>query len=47
MDACKEFKEWNGQSEPTARHQKGKIVPKINNVIGKVSNKKPICSSSD
>ena len=47
MDACKEFKEWNGQSEPTARHQKGKIVPKINDVIGKVSNKKPICSSSD
>lgn len=45
MDACKEFEHWNGQSEPTARHQKGKIVPKINDVIGKVSSRKPIISS--
>ena len=47
MDACEEFEHWNGQSEPTVRHQKGKIVPKINDVIGKVSSRKPICISSD
>ena len=47
MDACEEFEHWNGQSEPTVRHQKGKIVPKINDVIGKVSSRKPIGISSD
>ena len=39
MDACDAFKGWNGQSEPTARHQKGKPVPvatKVNEVIGKL-----------
>jgi len=35
MDACDEFKEWDGQSQPTARHQKGKVVPKINELVGK------------
>lgn len=35
MEACDEFKQWDGQSEPTPRHQKGKPVPKINDVIGK------------
>ena len=40
MDACDEFKEWNGQSEPTVRHQRGKAVPmatsaKVSDVIGK------------
>uniref|UniRef100_A0A7M5XK40 Dihydropyrimidine dehydrogenase [NADP(+)] n=1 Tax=Clytia hemisphaerica TaxID=252671 RepID=A0A7M5XK40_9CNID len=38
MDACDAFKGWNGQSEPTVRHQKGKPVPvatKVNEVIGK------------
>lgn len=35
MDACDEFRKWNGQSEPTVRHQKGKPVPKIADVVGK------------
>jgi len=38
MDACDEFKDWNGQSEPTVRHQRGKPVkvsPKVADVIGK------------
>ena len=36
METCEEFKEWNGQSMPTDRHQKGKPVV-IQEVIGKVS----------
>ena len=36
MDACDSFKGWNGQSEPTVRHQKGKPVPKIADIVGKV-----------
>ena len=36
MEACEEFSDWNGQSEPTVRHQKGKPVV-IKDVIGKVS----------
>ncbi|XP_057298871.1 dihydropyrimidine dehydrogenase [NADP(+)]-like [Hydractinia symbiolongicarpus] len=35
MSSCDEFSGWNGQSEPTARHQKGKPVPKINDIVGK------------
>ncbi|XP_065069979.1 dihydropyrimidine dehydrogenase [NADP(+)]-like [Rhopilema esculentum] len=34
MEACEEFKEWNGQSMPTERHQKGKPVV-VKEVIGK------------
>lgn len=37
MESCKEFEDWNGQSAPTDRHQKGKPVPKISDVIGKVT----------
>eukprot|EP00112_Aurelia_sp_Birch-Aquarium-sp1_P025242 Seg830.2 transcript_id=Seg830.2/GoldUCD/mRNA.D3Y31 product="Dihydropyrimidine dehydrogenase" protein_id=Seg830.2/GoldUCD/D3Y31 len=36
MEAFEEFSDWNGQSEPTVRHQKGKPVV-IKDVIGKVS----------
>ena len=37
MDACEEFELWDNQSEPTARHQKGKIVnPSVASVVGKV-----------
>ena len=38
MESCEEFKGWDGQSEPTVRHQKGKPVttgPKVGDVIGK------------
>lgn len=35
MDACDEFRQWNGQSQPTVRHQKGKPVPKIADIVGK------------
>ena len=38
MDACEEFKAWDGQSEPTVRHQRGKplvTATKVNDVIGK------------
>ncbi|XP_028405372.1 dihydropyrimidine dehydrogenase [NADP(+)]-like [Dendronephthya gigantea] len=35
MESCKEFDGWNGQSAPTERHQKGKAVPKINDLVGK------------
>lgn len=37
MESCKEFEDWNGQSAPTERHQKGKPVRKISDVIGKVT----------
>ena len=37
MQAVEELAEWNGQSPPTASHQRGKpITPKIKHVIGKV-----------
>ncbi|XP_038074925.1 dihydropyrimidine dehydrogenase [NADP(+)]-like [Patiria miniata] len=32
MDA---FEHWDGQSPPTARHQKGKMVPKVADIVGK------------
>lgn len=36
MDACDEFRMWNGQSQPTVRHQKGKpVAPKIADIVGK------------
>lgn len=37
MASCKEFESWNGQSAPTERHQKGKAVPRINDLVGKVT----------
>jgi dihydropyrimidine dehydrogenase (NADP+) len=36
MESCKEFENWNGQSAPTERNQKGKSVPKISDLVGKV-----------
>lgn len=32
-----ELKEWDGQSPPTERHQKGKPVPRLGDLVGKVS----------
>lgn len=31
-----ELKDWDGQSPPTERHQKGKPVPRLEELIGKV-----------
>lgn len=31
-----ELKDWDGQSPPTERHQKGKPVPRIEDLVGKV-----------
>lgn len=32
-----ELKDWDGQSPPTERHQKGKPVPRLEDLVGKVS----------
>ena len=40
MESCKEFENWNGQSAPTERHQKGKSVLQIGDLVGKVGGKK-------
>ena len=35
--AVDELGDWDGQSPPTAKHQRGKVItPKIKDVIGKV-----------
>ena len=31
-----ELKDWDGQSPPTERHQKGKPVPRLEDLVGKV-----------
>lgn len=31
-----ELKDWDGQSPPTQKHQKGKPVPRIGDLVGKV-----------
>ena len=36
MESCKEFDDWDGQSAPTERHQRGKPVPKVKELVGKV-----------
>ena len=36
--AVKELASWSGQSPPTTKHQKGKVItPKIKEIIGRVS----------
>ena len=38
LQAVDELAEWDGQSPPTPKHQKGKLItPKIKDVIGKVT----------
>lgn len=39
MESCKDFDNWDGQSAPTVKHQKGKPVPRVIDQIGKVSGK--------
>lgn len=36
LQTVREFSEWNGQSPPTPKHQKGKRVPRIAELVGKV-----------
>jgi len=36
LQTVQELSEWNGQSPPTPKHQKGKLVPKIVELVGKV-----------
>ena len=31
-----ELKDWDGQSPPTERHQKGKPVPRLEDLVGQV-----------
>ncbi|XP_022092214.1 dihydropyrimidine dehydrogenase [NADP(+)]-like [Acanthaster planci] len=35
MESISAFEDWDGQSPPTARHQKGKLVPKVADIVGK------------
>lgn len=36
LQTIDELAAWSGQSPPTPKHQKGKIVPKIAELVGKV-----------
>ncbi|XP_033127315.1 dihydropyrimidine dehydrogenase [NADP(+)]-like [Anneissia japonica] len=35
LESLDEMSDWDGQSPPTMRHQKGKQIPKISDIIGK------------
>ncbi|KAG1664021.1 Dihydropyrimidine dehydrogenase [NADP(+)] [Nymphon striatum] len=35
LHSIKEFSDWDGQSKPTIRHQKGKLVPELQSLDGK------------
>ncbi|KAK3577518.1 hypothetical protein CHS0354_026474 [Potamilus streckersoni] len=35
LQSLEECRDWDGQSPPTIKHQKGKPVPKLNDIIGK------------
>uniref|UniRef100_A0A8C1MXI1 Dihydropyrimidine dehydrogenase [NADP(+)] n=1 Tax=Cyprinus carpio TaxID=7962 RepID=A0A8C1MXI1_CYPCA len=37
LKSIEELHDWDGQSPPTIRHQKGKPVPRVDELIGKVS----------
>lgn len=36
LQSIEELQDWDGQSPPTIRHQKGKPVPRIVDLMGKV-----------
>ena len=36
LESIGAFEDWDGQSPPTARHQKGKQVPNVGDIVGKV-----------
>ena len=36
LQTVREFSEWTGQSPPTPKHQRGKRVPRIAELVGKV-----------
>lgn len=37
LKSIEELHDWDGQSPPTIRHQKGKPVPRVEELVGKVS----------
>lgn len=37
LKSIEELTDWDGQSPPTLRHQKGKPVPRVVDLVGKVS----------
>ena len=37
ISSLDELSSWDGQSPPTVKHQRGKEVPKIKDIVGKVS----------
>lgn len=37
LKSIEELNDWDGQSPPTIRHQKGKPVPRVEELVGKVS----------
>lgn len=46
--AVDELSDWDGQSPPTPKHQRGKVIPpKIKDVVGKVMYKAAIFTSSN
>lgn len=47
LKSIEELRDWDGQSPPTARHQKGKPVPRVEELIGKVSCSVPGCLRLD
>ena len=36
LQSVHELSDWNGQSPPTPKHKKGKLVPRIAELVGKV-----------
>lgn len=42
LKSIEELRDWDGQSPPTLRHQKGKPVPRVEELVGKVSQ---LCTS--
>lgn len=37
LKSIEELCDWDGQSPPTIRHQKGKPIPRVEELVGKVS----------
>jgi dihydropyrimidine dehydrogenase (NADP+) len=47
IQSVDELQDWDGQSCPTVRHQKGKTVPKLMDLVDKVSRKAIILKSME
>ncbi len=46
LKSIEELHDWDGQSPPTIRHQKGKPVPRVEELVGKVSISVVVASGS-